>query len=129
VWRFLPPLHFLNFFNEWWGCCLPPPSRGFLSCSEQFSCWVKMAFLGLYKGLLANRGGGEIAATSMYPTSLSWWTTFYACWAKFWHTKICNKKFYTNLNRRQKLKYLVIILHQHCNLHQCWLVVNNLPVN
>jgi hypothetical protein len=26
-----------------------------------------MAFLGLYKGLLANRGGGEIAATSMYP--------------------------------------------------------------
>jgi hypothetical protein len=26
-----------------------------------------MAFLGFYKGLLANRGGGEIAATSMYP--------------------------------------------------------------
>jgi len=26
-----------------------------------------MAFLGFYKGLLANRGGGEIAATTMYP--------------------------------------------------------------
>jgi hypothetical protein len=24
VWRFLPPLYFLDFFNVWWGCCLPP---------------------------------------------------------------------------------------------------------
>ncbi len=24
VWHFLPPLYFLNFFNEWWGCCLFP---------------------------------------------------------------------------------------------------------
>ncbi len=31
VWRFLPPLYFLNFFNEWWGCCLPPLLRVFLS--------------------------------------------------------------------------------------------------
>jgi hypothetical protein len=22
-------LYFLNFFNEWWGCCLPPPFSGF----------------------------------------------------------------------------------------------------
>ncbi len=27
VWCFLPPLYFLNFFNEWWGCCLPPLVR------------------------------------------------------------------------------------------------------
>jgi len=53
-----------------WTAYPPSPSCIFLlhlSCSEQFSCWVKMAFLGFYKGLLANRGGGEIAATSMYP--------------------------------------------------------------
>jgi hypothetical protein len=24
VWCFLPPLYFLDFFNVWWGCCLPP---------------------------------------------------------------------------------------------------------
>jgi hypothetical protein len=27
VWHFLPPLYFLNFFNAWWGCCLPPLLR------------------------------------------------------------------------------------------------------
>jgi hypothetical protein len=27
VWRFLPPLYFLNFFNARWGCCLPPLLR------------------------------------------------------------------------------------------------------
>ncbi len=24
MWCFLPPLYLLNFFNVWWGCCLPP---------------------------------------------------------------------------------------------------------
>ncbi len=34
MWRFLPPLYFLNFFNEWWGCWLLPPSRGFFKWQE-----------------------------------------------------------------------------------------------
>ncbi len=27
-WHFLPPLYFLHFSNDWWGCCLPP-RKGF----------------------------------------------------------------------------------------------------
>ena len=36
-WCFLPPLYFLDFFNVWWGCCLPP-FLGFLLCKQATSC-------------------------------------------------------------------------------------------
>ncbi len=35
-WHLLPPLYFLNFSNDWWGCCLPP-CKGFTlkQCGSQ----------------------------------------------------------------------------------------------
>jgi hypothetical protein len=44
VWCFLPPLYFLDFFNVWWGCCLPPLLGVFSERGKNIKEFCKVIF-------------------------------------------------------------------------------------
>jgi len=66
VWHFLPPLYFLNFFNEWWGCYLPP-LLGFSYSKTTQGHWVKSANRQLAKQELSQQWSLDVTSKACLP--------------------------------------------------------------